>query len=87
MFSDVISNKYFIIALIIALIVLLYLYSQKKTCEIEGMQSLQKNTKENLQENLHTPKINYPLVISSDSESTEYVIKPKKKKRSYFKKN
>jgi hypothetical protein len=40
MFEELISNKYFVIALIIALIVVLYLYSQKKSCEIEGMKNV-----------------------------------------------
>jgi hypothetical protein len=40
MFDNVISNKYFIIALIIALIVVLYLYSQKKSCNVEGMKNV-----------------------------------------------
>jgi hypothetical protein len=40
MFDNIVSNKYFIIALIIALIVVLYLYSQKKSCDIEGMKNV-----------------------------------------------
>lgn len=40
MFENIVSNKYFIIALIIALAVLLYLYSQKKSCSVEGMQNI-----------------------------------------------
>ena len=35
-----IDNKYVIIALIIALIVVLYLYSQKKSCDVEGMKNI-----------------------------------------------
>lgn len=40
MFDDLVSNKYFIIALIIALLVVLYLYSQKESCSVEGMQNI-----------------------------------------------
>jgi hypothetical protein len=40
MFDNATSNKYFIIALIIALIVVLYLYSQKKSCDIENMDTI-----------------------------------------------
>ncbi|XWV24822.1 hypothetical protein QJ856_gp0961 [Tupanvirus deep ocean] len=40
MFDNIVSNKYFIIALVIALVVVIYLYSQKKSCEIEGMKNL-----------------------------------------------
>jgi len=35
--DNLLSNKYFCIAIIIALIIVVYLYSQKKPCEIEGM--------------------------------------------------
>ena len=38
--EDIITNKYFVIALIIALIVVLFLYSQKK-CRIEGMRNIE----------------------------------------------
>ena len=40
MFDDIISNKYFVIALVIALLVVLYLYSQKKSCDLEGMKNI-----------------------------------------------
>lgn len=40
MFEDIVSNKYLIIALIIALLVVLYLYSQKKPCSVEKMQNV-----------------------------------------------
>jgi len=40
MFDDIVSNKYLIIALIIALIVVLYLYYRKKSCAVEGMKNL-----------------------------------------------
>ena len=40
MFDNIVSNKYFIIALVIALIVVIYLYSQKKSCDVEGMSNL-----------------------------------------------
>lgn len=42
MLDDIVSNKYFVIALIIALIVLLFLYSQKGFCpnSKEGMRTL-----------------------------------------------
>lgn len=40
MFEDIVSNKYLIIALIIALLVVLYLYSQKKPCSVEKMQNI-----------------------------------------------
>ena len=40
MFEDIVSNKYFVIALIIALIVVIYLYVQKKSCGIEGMRNV-----------------------------------------------
>lgn len=40
MFDKLLSNKYFIIALIIALVVVIYLYSQKKSCDIEGMRNI-----------------------------------------------
>lgn len=40
MFEDLASNKYFVIALIIAVIVLIYLYSQKKSCGIEKMENI-----------------------------------------------
>ena len=40
MFDDIVSNKYFIIALIIALIVVIYLYTQKQSCAVEGMRNI-----------------------------------------------
>ena len=40
MLDELISNKYFVIALIIALILVLYLYSRKKSCELEGMKNI-----------------------------------------------
>ena len=40
MLDNIISNKYFVIALIIALIVIIYLYSQKKSCSIEPMRNI-----------------------------------------------
>jgi len=40
MFDNIVSNKYFVIALVIALIVIIYLYSQKKSCNVENMQNL-----------------------------------------------
>lgn len=40
MFDNIISNKYFVIALIIALVVILYLYSQKQSCNVETMKNV-----------------------------------------------
>ena len=40
MFDNIVSNKYLIIALIIALIVVIYLYMQKRSCEVEGMKNI-----------------------------------------------
>jgi hypothetical protein len=40
MFDNIVSNKYFVIALVIALIVVIYLYSRKKSCAVEGMQNV-----------------------------------------------
>lgn len=40
MFDNIASNKYLIIALLIALIVVLYLYNQKKSCDVEGMSNI-----------------------------------------------
>lgn len=40
MFDNIVSNKYFVIALVITVIVVLYLYSRKKSCNIEGMQNV-----------------------------------------------
>ena len=55
MSENFLTNKYFVIALIIALIVLLYLYSRKRSCAIEGMKNLnlvgQFNGKESLSVN------------------------------------
>lgn len=38
--DNLLTNKYFCIAVIIALIVVIYLYSQKKSCDVEGMQNV-----------------------------------------------
>lgn len=38
--DNLLTNKYFCIAIIIAFIVVLYLYSRKKSCEVEGMQNV-----------------------------------------------
>lgn len=38
--DNLLSNKYFCIAIIIALIIVVYLYSQKKSCDVEGMRHL-----------------------------------------------
>lgn len=40
MFDNLLTNKYFCIAVLIALIIILYLYSQKKSCDVEGMQNI-----------------------------------------------
>uniref|UniRef100_A0A6C0LU39 Uncharacterized protein n=1 Tax=viral metagenome TaxID=1070528 RepID=A0A6C0LU39_9ZZZZ len=37
MFDNLLTNKYFCIAILIALILALYFYSQKDSCKIEGM--------------------------------------------------
>jgi hypothetical protein len=38
--DNLLTNKYFCIAIIIALLIIVYLYSQKKSCEVEGMQNV-----------------------------------------------
>lgn len=38
--DDLLRNKYFCIAILIALVVLLYLYSQKQSCDIEPMSNI-----------------------------------------------
>jgi len=40
MFEKLLTNKYFCVAIIVALIVVLFLYSQKKSCDVEGMQNV-----------------------------------------------
>ena len=45
MTDNILTNKYFVIALIIAFIVLLFLYSQKRTCAIEGMKNIEQANK------------------------------------------
>lgn len=40
MLDDLLTNKYLCIALIIALLVVLFMYSQKKSCEIETMSNV-----------------------------------------------
>lgn len=40
MFGDLIANKYFIIALVIALLLVLYMYYQKKMCDLEDTKKL-----------------------------------------------
>lgn len=37
MFDNILSNKYFVIALFIALCVVIYLYYRKKSCDVESM--------------------------------------------------
>jgi hypothetical protein len=44
MFDNLLQNKYFCIAIIIALIVAIYMYSQKKSCDVEGMQNVDLTT-------------------------------------------
>lgn len=39
--DNLLTNKYFCIAILIALIVLIYLYTQKKSCSIEKMDNLE----------------------------------------------
>jgi preprotein translocase subunit Sec63 len=39
MVDSILSNRYFIIALIIALGVVIYMYIQKKSCKLEGMKN------------------------------------------------
>lgn len=38
--DGILSNKYFVIALIIALVVVIYLYVQKRSCKFEGMRNI-----------------------------------------------
>ncbi len=38
--DKILTNKYFCIAILIALAVVIYLYSQNKSCDIEGMQNV-----------------------------------------------
>lgn len=40
MFDNLLTNRYFCIAIIIALLIVLYLYSQQKSCGVEGMQNI-----------------------------------------------
>lgn len=53
------TNKYFVLALILAIIVLVYLYFRKKTCSIEGMQNVDLSTlSQNMAEKPWTDDVN-----------------------------
>lgn len=74
MLDGLLTNKYFVIALIIALIVIIFLYNRKRTCTIEGMQNIGTISSKNIdekawEENPYGGK--YKLIEKNDNKTSK----------------
>ena len=86
MFEKLLKNEYFCIAVVLALIVVTYLYSQKRSCDIENMRNVDLTTL--AQELTETPWVNrngpnYKMVGNKFDRSADGYTKKKLQKNGY----
>lgn len=79
--NNLLTNKYFCIAVLIALLVVVFFYLRKRSCETEGMKNFSTNWMDKLRNKWFHKRESYQQ--SNDSKEKDKLGRPKKSKKGH----